>query len=67
MTSNELSQLRESLPPTSTQKSRIRLVNTLTGQDDTFNVSMYRIRCKIAQMEGWGEEKLSNIFVEVFV
>ena len=65
MTSNELSQLRQSLPPSSTDKFRIRLVNTLTGQDDTFYLSMYRIRCKIAQMEGWTQEKLSNIFVEV--
>lgn len=67
MTSKELSNLRNSLPPSSCDKSRIRLVNTLTGQDDTFEVSMYRIRCKIAHMEGWGEEKLLNIFVEVFV
>jgi len=65
MTLHELTNLRVSLPPTSTQRTHLRLVNTLTGQDDKFTVSLYRVRCKLAEMEGWDEKKLENIFVEV--
>lgn len=67
MTRKELTDLRTSLPPTSTQKCLINLVNNLTGQNDTFNVSLYRVRCKLAAMEGWSDDKLENIMVKVTI
>lgn len=65
MTIDELKTLREGLYNTTAKKCSMTLKDTSNGLSDTFTVSPYRVRVKLAQMEGWNTEKLSHIFCEV--
>ena len=67
MTLYELRSLREGLYHPIDKRCSITLKDTSNGKEDTFVVSPYRVRLKLAQMEGWSQEKLSNIFVEVYL
>lgn len=65
MTLQELKDIREGLYHTQSRKCRISLKNNYSGLENTFTVSPYRVRLKLAQMERLDTDKLSQISCQV--
>jgi len=55
-----------SLPKGYKSRSTIRLTDLTSGKSDTFNVPTVSVVKKLQSLQGWSDEKLEKVSVEVW-